>query len=37
MADDADPLLHNKLAFAYLKADFSPDEFRGVKDLLNEG
>jgi radical SAM superfamily enzyme YgiQ (UPF0313 family) len=36
LADDADPLLHNKLAFAYLKADFPPDEFHAVTDLLNE-
>ncbi len=33
---DTDPLLHNKIAFAYLKADFSAGEFEAVKGLFNE-
>jgi radical SAM superfamily enzyme YgiQ (UPF0313 family) len=33
---DADPLIQNKMAFPYLWADFSPEDFRGLQDLLNE-
>jgi len=29
-----DPLLHNKLAFAYLMGDFTPAEFEGVGKML---
>jgi hypothetical protein len=32
-----DPLLHNKIAFAYLKGDFSPAELEGVKKTLATG
>ena len=34
---ETDPLLHNKLAFAYLKADFSGSEFENVRKLLDSG
>lgn len=34
VTDDTDPLIHNKIAFAYLKGDFSPAEFEGVKNAL---
>ena len=33
---DADPLIQNKMAFPYLWADFSPEDFRDLQDLLNE-
>ncbi len=34
-AGDTDPLLHNKIAFAYLHADFSPAEFERVRLVLS--
>jgi radical SAM superfamily enzyme YgiQ (UPF0313 family) len=34
VTDGTDPLLHNKIAFAYLKGDSSPAEFEGVKKTL---
>jgi coproporphyrinogen III oxidase-like Fe-S oxidoreductase len=33
LAQDADPLLHNKLAFLYLSSGFSPQELRSLKEL----
>ncbi len=33
---DADPLLHNKLTFAYLWGEISRQEFDSLKDLLRE-
>jgi hypothetical protein len=33
LAQDADPLLHNKLAFLYLSAEVSPKELRSLKEL----
>ncbi len=33
LAQDADPLLHNKLAFLYLSAEVSPQELRSLKEL----
>jgi radical SAM superfamily enzyme YgiQ (UPF0313 family) len=36
VSEDTDPLLHNKVAFAYLKGDSSPAEFEGVKKILAE-
>jgi len=33
LAQDADPLLHNKLAFIYLSAEISPQELRSLKEL----
>lgn len=33
MAEDADPLLHNKLAFIHLSGEISPLEFRSLRDL----
>jgi radical SAM superfamily enzyme YgiQ (UPF0313 family) len=33
---DADPLIQNKMAFPYLWADFSPEDFKDLQDLLNE-
>jgi radical SAM superfamily enzyme YgiQ (UPF0313 family) len=36
VTDETDPLLHNKLAFAYLKADFAPDGFEGLRRFLTE-
>ncbi len=36
VSDGTDPLLHNKLAFAYLKGDIPPGEFEGVRKLLAE-
>jgi radical SAM superfamily enzyme YgiQ (UPF0313 family) len=35
MKRDADPLLHNKLVFPYLRANFSLDEFQSLKDMAN--
>jgi hypothetical protein len=32
---DADPLLHNKLAFPYLWGNISPDEFQSLIDLVH--
>jgi hypothetical protein len=32
MAEGADPLLHNKLAFPYFWGDISPDEFASLRD-----
>jgi radical SAM superfamily enzyme YgiQ (UPF0313 family) len=32
MAEDADPLLHNKLAFIYLSGEISPQEFRSLRE-----
>jgi radical SAM superfamily enzyme YgiQ (UPF0313 family) len=32
-----DPLLHNKLAFAYIRGDMSPDDFRRIKSSLEDG
>jgi radical SAM superfamily enzyme YgiQ (UPF0313 family) len=32
---NADPLLHNKLAFPYYWGNISPQEFESLKDLLN--
>jgi radical SAM superfamily enzyme YgiQ (UPF0313 family) len=37
VSDDTDPLLHNKLAFAYLKADFASAGFESIRRLLSEG
>lgn len=34
MTGATDPLLHNKIAFAYLKGDFTPAEFEGVGKML---
>jgi len=36
LALDADPLLHNKLAFIYLSAEVSPQELRSLKELALE-
>jgi radical SAM superfamily enzyme YgiQ (UPF0313 family) len=36
VSEETDPLLHNKVAFAYLKGDVSPAEFEGVKKILAE-
>jgi len=33
---EADPLIHNKLVFPYFWADFSPQDYADVQDLLNE-
>jgi radical SAM superfamily enzyme YgiQ (UPF0313 family) len=33
LAQDADPLLHNKLAFLYLSAEVTPPELRLIKEL----
>ena len=33
IAQDADPLLHNKLAFMFLKGDISPQDLKSLKDL----
>ncbi len=33
---DADPLLHNKLTFAYLWGNITPGEFRSLGTLLNQ-
>ncbi len=33
MAEDADPLLHNKLAFIYLSGDVTPQEFGSLREL----
>jgi hypothetical protein len=33
MAEDADPLLHNKLAFIYLSGEVPPEEFRSLREL----
>jgi radical SAM superfamily enzyme YgiQ (UPF0313 family) len=37
VTDGTDPLLHNKLAFAYLKGDLTRAGFDGVRRLLAEG
>jgi radical SAM superfamily enzyme YgiQ (UPF0313 family) len=37
VTDTTDPLLHNKIAFAYLKADFLESDFENVKRLLTSG
>jgi len=37
VTDSTDPLLHNKVAFAYLKGDIPADEFEGVKKILTAG
>jgi radical SAM superfamily enzyme YgiQ (UPF0313 family) len=37
VTDATDPLLHNKVAFAYLKGDLPADEFEGVKKILAAG
>jgi radical SAM superfamily enzyme YgiQ (UPF0313 family) len=37
VADDTDPLLHNKIAFAYLKGDISPGEFEALKKVMAPG
>ncbi len=36
IAPDADPLLHNKLAFMFLKGDISPQDLKMLKDLIDE-
>ncbi len=37
MKENSDPLLHNKVAFAYLKADFTGADFDAVNRILAEG
>jgi radical SAM superfamily enzyme YgiQ (UPF0313 family) len=32
---DADPLLHNKLAFPYIREELSPADFESLKHLIN--
>jgi len=36
IAQDADPLLHNKLAFMFLKGDISPRDLKLLKDLMDD-
>jgi len=36
IAPDADPLLHNKLAFMFLKGDISPQDLKQLKDLIDK-
>ncbi len=33
MAENADPLLHNKIAFIYLSGEVTPQEFRSLREL----
>jgi hypothetical protein len=37
VTDATDPLLHNKIAFAYLKGDSPPADFERVKRMLTAG
>lgn len=34
ISDNADPLMHNKLAFPYLWGEISPEDFASLKELL---
>lgn len=36
IAPDADPLLHNKIAFMFLKGDISPRDLKLLKDLIDK-
>ena len=35
LAPDADPLLHNKIAFNYLAGEISPEEFEAIGTLAS--
>jgi len=37
VTEETDPLLHNKIAFAYLKGDLAPAEFERVNKILAAG